>query len=141
MISINLSELIWTVINFFLLLFLLNRFLFKPVTAFMANRQARIDAGLREEQAAKEDIEKNNERLQEEKAKSREEAKELLARNSEELEKHGAEALQEARLASVQNRKQLEEALADKQEKTGEQLREAAPELAAILTERLLGEE
>ena len=44
MISINISELIWTVINFFLLLFLLNRFLYKPVISFMEQRQARIDA-------------------------------------------------------------------------------------------------
>ena len=47
MISINISELIWTVINFFLLLFLLNRFLYKPVISFMEERQARIDAKLR----------------------------------------------------------------------------------------------
>ncbi len=39
MISINISELIWTVINFFLLLFLLNRFLccFYSI-AFCTNR-------------------------------------------------------------------------------------------------------
>ena len=53
MISINISELIWTVINFFLLMFLLNRFLYKPVISFMEKRQARIDAGLQEEQDAK----------------------------------------------------------------------------------------
>ena len=46
MISINISELIWTVINFLLLVLLLNRFLYKPVISFMENRQARIDAGL-----------------------------------------------------------------------------------------------
>lgn len=141
MISINLSELIWTVINFFLLLFLLNRFLFKPVTTFMADRQARIDAKLREEQDAKARIEENEERLLEEKTKSREEAKQMLAKNAEELGKQNAEALQEAKKASVQNRKALEEALARKQEMTGEELQKAAPELAALLTERLLGEE
>ena len=31
MLSINISELIWTIINFFLLFFLLKRFLFDPV--------------------------------------------------------------------------------------------------------------
>ena len=141
MISINISELIWTVINFFLLLFLLNRYLYKPVTKFMADRQARIDAGFREEQDAKAFIEKNNEDLLEEKAKSREEAKQILAQSAEELEKFSAETLQEAKKNSGQNRKQMEVALAEKQEKTGEQLRKAAPELAAILTERLLGGE
>ena len=75
MISINISELIWTVINFFLLLFLLNRFLYKPVISFMEERQARIDAKLREEEEAKARIEENDARLLDEKAKSREEAK------------------------------------------------------------------
>ena len=141
MISINLSELIWTVINFFLLLFLLNRFLYKPVTTFMADRQARIDAKLSEEEQAKEQVAENDRRLQDEKAKSREEAKNLLAQNAEEIEKRNAEILQEAKKASTQNRKASEAALAAKQEKTAEQLHAAAPELAALVSERLLGEE
>ncbi len=141
MISINISELIWTVINFFLLLFLLNRFLFKPVTSFMENRQARIDAKLKEEQDAKAAIEENDERLLEEKARSREEAKTILAQNAEELEKRNAETMQEAKKNSVQNRKASEEALAEKQKRTAEQLRTETPELAALLAERLLSGE
>ena len=141
MISINISELIWTVINFFLLLFLLNRFLYKPVISFMEQRQARIDAKLREEEEAKARIEENDARILEEKARSREEAKKLLALNAEEIEKHNAEVLQEAKKASVQNRKDSEAALSQKQEKTAQQLHEAAPELAAMLAEKLLSEE
>ena len=141
MISINISELIWTVINFFLLLFLLNRFLYKPVISFMEERQAHIDAKLREEEEAKARIEENDARLLDEKAKSREEAKKILALNAEEIEKHNAEVLQEAKKASVQNRKDAEAALSQRQDKTAQQLHEAAPELAALLTEKLLGEE
>jgi F-type H+-transporting ATPase subunit b len=141
MISINISELIWTVINFFLLLFLLNRFLYKPVISFMEQRQARIDAKLREEEEAKARIEENDARILEEKNRSREEAKKILAQNAEEIEKHNAEVLQEAKKASVQNRKDLEAALSQRQEKTAQQLHEAAPELAAMLAEKLLSEE
>ena len=141
MISINISELIWTVINFFLLLFLLNRFLYKPVISFMEQRQARIDAKLREEEEAKARIEENDARILDEKARSREEAKKLLALNAEEIEKHNAEVLQEAKKASVQNRKDSEAALFQRQEKTAQQLHEAAPELAAMLAEKLLSEE
>ena len=52
MLSINLSELVLTIISFFLLLFLLNKFLYTPVLKFMRERQARIDAGLEKERAA-----------------------------------------------------------------------------------------
>ena len=131
----------WTVINFFLLLFLLNRFLYKPVISFMEQRQARIDAKLREEEEAKARIEENDARILDEKARSREEAKKLLALNAEEIEKHNAEVLQEAKKASVQNRKDSEAALSQRQEKTAQQLHEAAPELAAMLAEKLLSEE
>ena len=141
MISINISELIWTVINFFLLLFLLNRFLYKPVISFMEQRQARIDAKLREEEEAKARIEENDARILDEKARSREEAKTILAQNAEELEKRNAETMQEAKKNSVQNRKASEEALAEKQKRTAEQLRTETPELAALLAERLLSGE
>ena len=52
MLSINISELVLTIISFFLLLFLLNKFLYQPVLKFMKERQARIDAGLEKERGA-----------------------------------------------------------------------------------------
>ena len=141
MISINISELIWTVINFFLLFFLLNRFLYKPVISFMEERQARIDAKLREEEEAKARIEENDARLLEEKTRSREEAKQILAQSAEETEKRNAEMLKDAKAASVQNRRDSEAALSQRQEKTAKQLHEAAPELAALLADKLLSGE
>jgi len=59
--QIDPSTLIWTIINFLLLMVLLNRFLFKPLTKFMQERQRRIDAGLqagRESAARLEDTQK-----------------------------------------------------------------------------------
>ena len=140
MISINVSELIWTVINFFLLMFLLNRFLYKPVITFMENRQARVDAGLQKEQDAKTAVKENDERLEKEKAESREEAKQLLKKNAEELEQHSAAMLKEAKEAAALDRKVSEEALAAKQGQTAERLQTAAPELASVLAGHLLGE-
>ena len=52
MLSINPSETIWTILGFFVLLFLLNQFLYKPLIRFMDERRARIDAGLNEEREA-----------------------------------------------------------------------------------------
>ena len=45
--SINVSEVIWTIICFFALLFVLKKFLFDPLIKFMDQRQAGIDAGWR----------------------------------------------------------------------------------------------
>ena len=42
MLSINISEVILTVLNFFLLYFLLKRFLYTPLIRFMDERQGRL---------------------------------------------------------------------------------------------------
>ena len=68
MLSINISELIWTIINFFLLYFLLKHFLYKPVIRFLDARQARLDAALEEENKARAALEENRERIEGEKA-------------------------------------------------------------------------
>ncbi|MBQ6597068.1 MAG: hypothetical protein IJH79_05900, partial [Lentisphaeria bacterium] len=59
MLTINPSEVIWTVINFFLLLFLLRRFLFKPILGVLDARKARIKAQNAEEERIREEIAEN----------------------------------------------------------------------------------
>ena len=140
MISINISELIWTVINFFLLYFLLKRFLYTPVIRFMKERQSGIDAKLGSEREAREQVAENEKRLEAEKAKSRGEAKQLLDQTTAAMkEKHTAYVAQ-ARSEAVQNRKSAEQALQERCRQTEETLHSAAPELASQLAERLLGE-
>ena len=48
MLSINIWELLWTVVNFFVLYYLLKLLLYRPLIGFMDARQARIDTGLNE---------------------------------------------------------------------------------------------
>jgi F-type H+-transporting ATPase subunit b len=135
------SEIIWTVINFFLLLFLLKRFLYNPIIRFTEERQARMDAKLLEEKDAKARVAENEERILNEKTKSREEARQLLAQSADALEKQHAQVMSEARAASSKRLKDGEAELAERRDKTAEKLREATPELAALLSKRLLNEE
>lgn len=141
MISINISELFWTVINFFLLLFLLRHFLFNPVIHMMEGRQAHIDEKLAEEQNARAQAEENERRLTEEKTASRAEAKQLLEQTKEEQEQLHNTALHDARAESVLLRKEGEAALQRKKEDASKELHEAAPELAELLAKHLLGDE
>ncbi len=140
MLSINISELIWTVINFFLLYFLLKRFLYTPVIRFMDERKARMDAKLREEQDALTRAKENEDRLAAEKAESREEAKRILSRAGTEREEQHSAAVLAARADSSRNRKEATAALAQRREKTASRLEQATPELAALLAEQLLRE-
>ena len=109
MLSINLSELVLTIISFFLLLFLLNKFLYTPVLKFMRERQARIDAGLEKERAANAEAAENEKRIEDAKTQRREEAKAILAKqrtddgraheeSAKQLLKDSAKERQEARV-------------------------------------------
>ncbi len=141
MLSINISELIWTIINFFLLFFLLRRFLYKPICEHMDARQARIDAGLEKEREAKAVLQAADERLAEEQLAAREEANALLRRTEAETERESEEAILAAK-------REAQETEGPKREKLQEQIRqehahlaEAEPALAARLARSLLREE
>ena len=141
MLSINISELIWTVINFFLLLFLLRHFLYKPICEHMDARQARIDAGLEKEREAKAVLQAADARMEEEQLAAREEARALLQRTEEETERESGEAIlaakREAREAEGPHREQMQEQIRQEHAR----LAEAEPALAEELARCLLREE
>ena len=55
--GVDLPKLIFQVVNFLLLLYLLNRFLFKPVLKLLDERESRIKKGLEDAEAAAKDRE------------------------------------------------------------------------------------
>ena len=141
MLSINISELIWTIINFFLLYFLLKRFLFTPVCRLLDERQARIDSGLNAEKEAQATVEQSRSRIAAEKAESRLEASRILAAAESEGEKRRSEAVKAARTQAADD---LRAAAAHLKEQDGQEealLRERSGELSALLSGRILGQE
>ena len=141
MLSINISELIWTIINFFLLYVLLKRFLFDPVGRLLDERQAKIDAGLDAEKQAQAAVDENRARLEAEKTASRREASAIIGRTEADDEKRRAESIEAAKeearasleteAARLQEQDELDEAL----------LREQGAALSALLTDSLLKRE
>lgn len=139
MLSINISDLILTILSFFLLLFLLNKFLYQPVLKFTRERQARIDAQLDKERAANEQLAENERRIEAEKAASRDKAKAMLAEaRREEAKAHDEQAKLlacDSAAARQESRKSVE--LMAQDIKT--ELAEHKDELAEVLAERLIG--
>lgn len=66
--TLNPSEIILTIVNFLLLLLVLNRFLFKPYLAFMDARESEINAAEVSAAAAKERVKAAEEALKAERA-------------------------------------------------------------------------
>ena len=77
--SINVSEVIWTIVCFFALLFVLKKFLFDPLIRFMEQRQAAIDQGLERGRDAQRKKDENDAALREKWKERSVEVKQLLA--------------------------------------------------------------
>ena len=78
MLTINISEVFWTIVNFFLLYFLLKVCLYNPVISFMDARNARIKEGNDAEKAALDAQAEHNAQLGEKIAAAQAEAGQLI---------------------------------------------------------------
>ncbi len=136
--SINVSEVIWTIVCFFALLFVLKKFLFDPLIRFMEQRQAAIDQGLERGRDAQRKKDENDAALREKWKERSVEVKQLLAEGKtaddrerawvlESTQKETNKALQEANQRIEQERRQV---CADAQEQL--------PQLVSILAQQLL---
>ena len=141
MLSINISELIWTVINFLLLLFLLRRFLFKPICEHMDARQARIDAGLAKEREAKAALAAEEARLDGEMQTAREQGKILLQQAESQATSESAETIRAARQHTRENERTAFERMQEESRREADCLAAAEPALAAQLAGQLLRED
>ena len=138
MLSINISELIWTVINFFLLFFLLRHFLYKPICAHLDARQARIDEGLAREREAKDALQAEDARLEAEKQEARERGRALLQQAETQAEEERGACLLKARQDARESERQAKEQMQALSRREDSLLAEAEPALAELLARKLL---
>jgi F-type H+-transporting ATPase subunit b len=95
--QVDVWKLAFQVINFLLLLFLLNRFLFKPVLARLDERSAKIAKGLEDAEVAARDRELARAEREAAVAEARKEAADMLARANKIAEDTRNQILREAR--------------------------------------------
>lgn len=138
MLSINISELILTILNFFLLFFVLDRLLFKPLISFMDARQSRIDAGLEKERSAQEAIEADKQQNEQREAECRRKAEQILVQTREENQRHHAQLLAQLHHAEEEKRKALIEDVERMENEERSELAHVDGELASLLAQRIL---
>ena len=138
MLSINFSELFWGIFNFFLLLFLLNRFLYKPLIKFMDDRKARIDAGLDEEKKALEEEQANNDGIEAALDEKRVEAKSIIEKAGSENKVSHSQAISEARSDAEKTVLDARENAAKVEKQLEERVKQQSQELARLLADKLL---
>ena len=137
--SINISELIWTVICFFVLLVVLKKLLFDPLVSFMAARDARIQDGLSAGRTAQQQLDAAARARSEVQRKQAAAADALLAEAKSAAERKRAQALQSAHQEAAQATRAMRARVHDEEAATAAAVDAKLPELVTALTGGLLG--
>jgi F-type H+-transporting ATPase subunit b len=128
--GVDLPKLAFQIVNFLLLLYLLNRFLFKRVLALLDERQARISKGLEDAEAAARDRELARAEREAATDEARREAQAMIVRATKIAEDSRGEIVAEAKAeAEKVTARTLEEITAQK-EKAMAELRAHVADLA-----------
>ena len=139
--SINVSEVIWTIICFFALLFVLKKFLFDPLIRFMDDRKARIEAGLSQAREAKQEQEAREAALQESWKERSDEAKQIVAEGKAADEQIRAAVLRKAQTEAAQAEDDARERVTQERTAAQNEVNEQMDELVTVLTQQLLPNE
>lgn len=139
--SVDLWTVILTIASFFLLYFLLNTFLFKPLLKFMDDRKARIDAGLEEGKKAKQAMEESQRTLESEIRGTGTRARQILAESKSSDDSARAKVIEEARGGAAAAALTARQRVAEEEKNAAGDVENRMPELVAALTGRLLGDE
>jgi F-type H+-transporting ATPase subunit b len=132
----------WTLalqaINFLVLVWLLWRFLYKPVREVIEKRKALAEVAFAESEKAKEEAEAARQRFEDDRARLTQERQEMLKKMDEDLEAERGKMIEEERREADQLTEAARTAIAEEQEAALGALREQVVELAVDLASSLL---
>jgi len=139
--GVDVPKLIFQVINFLLLLYLLNRFLFKAVIRMLDERQQRISKGLEDAESAARD--RDLARAEREAAldEARKEAQTMIARATKIADDSKAEILAEAKAQAEKATSKARDEITAEKERAMAELRTHVAELALEAAGRLVRSE
>jgi F-type H+-transporting ATPase subunit b len=137
--DINLVGLGLQVVNFLLLLYVLNRFLFKPLMARMDERNAKIEKGLEDAQVAARDRELARAEREAAVAEARKEAAEMVARANKIAEDTRNEILTDARSEAEKVTQRAREEIVAEKDRAMAEIRSQVADLALEAAGKLVG--
>jgi F-type H+-transporting ATPase subunit b len=136
--SVDVPKLAFQVINFLLLLYLANRFLFKRVLGLLDERNTRISKGLEDAETAARDRELARAEREAAVAEARKEAAEMLARANKIAEDTRNEILGEARSEAEKVTQRAREEITAEKDKAMSELRAQVADLALEAAAKLV---
>ena len=139
--GVDIWKLGFQILNFLLLLYLLNRFLFKRVRTLLDERQTKISQGLEEAEAAARDRELARAEREAALAEARREAEAMVQRAAKTAEATSADILAEAKASAEQITERAREEISAEKEKALAEIRGEVADLALQAAGKLIGSE
>ncbi len=139
--GVDLLKLAFQIINFLLLLYLLNRFLFKRVFALLDERQQKISKGLEDAEAAARDRELARAEREAAVAEARKEANQMIARANKIAEDTRNEILADAKAEAERVTGKARDEIVAEKERAMAEIRGQVAELALAAAGKLVRRE
>ena len=139
--GVDIWKLGFQIVNFLLLLYLLNRFLFKRVLRLLDERQTKISQGLEDAEAAARDRELARAEREAALAEARREAEAMVQRAAKTAEATSADILAEAKASAEQITTRAREEISAEKDKALAEIRGEVADLALEAAGKLIGSE
>jgi len=139
--GINWALLIAQIVNFGILVWLLTRFLYRPVLNMLNERTRRVQESLKEAEHVKEQLARANQDYDDKLAQARQEAAAILAQAQERGKLQEQEIVAQARQEAERIRADAREQAAQEREQLLRDLKSQMAELVTLTASRVLGEE
>lgn len=138
MLNINPWDILWTVINLLVFFLLLRKFLFKPVTKIMDERQAKIQEDIETAEKTLAEADSTKAQLDERLAKADDEADKIIANAKKRAEKQGEDIVANAEEEAAELLAGARKTIEREREQAVENAREEIAELAVMAASQVL---
>ena len=136
--NIHIPDMIWAIINFLVLVAILNKFLYKPLLGMLETRKQEIRNKYDEAEAARSEAVKMKEEYTREMQNARREAQEIITKATKLAEDSKSQILSEARDESAKMIKKAQEEIHLEKEKAKAELRNEVASLAVLAAGKIL---
>lgn len=136
--EIYVPDIVWSILNFFVLLAILNKFLYKPILAILENRKEEIRSNLQNAKTAEEEADKLRQAYKKQLQEAKHEAKDIIDAAHSMAEQRKKEIINEARGEAVEITEKAQATIREEKEKALAQLREEVASLVVLAAGRVI---
>lgn len=140
-ISVNIWDILISLLNLLLIFIIFKRFLYKPVRSFLDKRKAAVDAEYSEAQAAKDAALSDKSTYENKLKNAQDEADEMIKSAASTAERRSAKILDDAKIKADGIVRQAQSEAELEKKKAADDIKREIADVSALLTEKMLERE